>query len=398
MLSCAAVFKSLLSKRNRAVVLGACALLCLSASGETQSPESRSDHQDHLRSVREEIVRLSGELEILDGQAKGILGELERLGGELRLREAELREASLRLKEITRDLDGRSREIERLSEAHERRHSYLSFRVREMYKRGPVSGLRRLVDGKELDGYLESLRYAAYLSERDVVILEQYRADTDRLSAERSVLEEKKQEVAATRAEAQKTRRSLARSRSRRARLLERVRMDQRQREEALGELEAASRSLSLLVEEVEGDAPEPAMDVRKFRGVLNWPVKGKVSAGFGNVVHPRFKTTVPHPGLDIEADEGDDFGSVFEGRVVYASWLHGYGLTVIVDHGNDMLSIYAHASVLMVGEGESVFQGQTIGKVWETGSLRGPYLYLEVRDQGAPVDPTTWLKRRGGP
>jgi septal ring factor EnvC (AmiA/AmiB activator) len=137
------------------------------------------------------------------------------------------------------------------------------------------------------------------------------------------------------------------------------------------------------------------ALDVHTFRGLLDWPAEGPVSARFGTVVHPRFKTEVPHPGLDIDAPEGRAFRSVFDGRIAYAAPLTGYGLTVVVEHGNGVVSIYAHASVLVVAAGESVTRGQELGRVGDSGSLRGPYLYFELRDGGRPADPMTWLRRR---
>ena len=134
---------------------------------------------------------------------------------------------------------------------------------------------------------------------------------------------------------------------------------------------------------------------MHKFKGLLERPGRGRVIAGFGTVVHPRFHTEVPHPGWDIEAPFGSDISSVFDGQVVFADWMRGYGLTAIVDHGGGVLSIYAHASVLLVQSGETVSAGETLGKVGDTGSLRGPFLYFELRIDGRPVDPQSWLRGR---
>jgi septal ring factor EnvC (AmiA/AmiB activator) len=112
-------------------------------------------------------------------------------------------------------------------------------------------------------------------------------------------------------------------------------------------------------------------------------------------MVHPRFKTTVPHPGWDIEAPEGSPFRSVFDGRVAYAAPLHGYGLTVVVDHGQGVASVYAHAAALVVAAGENVARGQELGRVGDSGSLRGTYLYFELREGGKPSDPGRWLRPR---
>jgi septal ring factor EnvC (AmiA/AmiB activator) len=103
----------------------------------------------------------------------------------------------------------------------------------------------------------------------------------------------------------------------------------------------------------------------------------------------------VPHPGLDIDAEFGTIIRTIFDGQVVFASWMRGYGLTAIVDHGGGLLSVYAHASVLMIEPGEKLMRGQRIGAIGDTGSLRGPYLYFEIRENGTPTDPGGWLRPR---
>ena len=85
---------------------------------------------------------------------------------------------------------------------------------------------------------------------------------------------------------------------------------------------------------------------------------------------------------------------AVFDGTVVFSDWMRGYGLTAIVDHGDGVLTIYAHASVLLVQSGDRVVRGEVLGKVGDTGSLRGSFLYFEMRIDGKPTDPTPWLRR----
>ncbi|HKQ60142.1 MAG TPA: peptidoglycan DD-metalloendopeptidase family protein, partial [Candidatus Polarisedimenticolaceae bacterium] len=167
-------------------------------------------------------------------------------------------------------------------------------------------------------------------------------------------------------------------------------------RQDAIGELSAAAAGLGRLVGTLPAAPSAPALDVHKFRGLLDWPAPGRVSAGFGPMVHPRFKTRLPHPGLDIDGAPGAAIRSVFDGRVVYSAWLRGYGLTAIVDHGGGVVSVYAHASALLVESGESVLRGQPLGAIGETGSLRGPYLYFELRVDGQPTDPAAWLRPHG--
>jgi septal ring factor EnvC (AmiA/AmiB activator) len=87
---------------------------------------------------------------------------------------------------------------------------------------------------------------------------------------------------------------------------------------------------------------------------------------------------------------------AVLPGQVVYAGWFKGYGNLIIVDHGNELFTLYAHVSEIDVKEADEVRQGQRIGVVGDTGSLAGPRLYFEVRYRGRPQDPEEWLRQSG--
>lgn len=346
-----------------------------------------------LRGDRE---RLEAQLRELERKERGVLEEIERQDAELKLREATLAEASERVLLASAEIDAVSRDLAELERAQQERRGYLSFRLREMYKRGPGASLRRLLGGSETETFLAGLRYATYLSERDRQTLASYREDGARLEEKRATLLREHEALAAGEDEAREAQRALGESRAQRSRYLNGIRKDRQKTEQALHELEAVSKDLGGVVGRipVPPAVPEPR-DAAKLRGTLEWPVPGKVTAGFGRMVHPQFKTVVPHPGLDIEAAPGTDIRAVLGGKVAYSAWLRGYGLTAILDHGAGLLSVYAHAAALLAEQGEEVEGGQVIGKVGDTGSLRGPYLYFELRQDGKPIDPAPWLRRR---
>jgi septal ring factor EnvC (AmiA/AmiB activator) len=264
-----------------------------------------------------------------------------------------------------------------------------------MYKRGPAGLLARVISPLEIGSGLDGFRYAAYLSQRDAEQLAAWRSASRFLASEREHLTIERARLASQQAEVSRKEGDLLNGRAARASLLARIRGDKQQHEKAFGELEDAARSLGHLVDSFEEAPSHVALDVRKFRGLLDWPAEGAVSASFGTVVHPKFKTQVPHPGLDIDATEGAPFRAIFDGRVAFAAPLNGYGLTVVVDHGHGVVSVYAHAGVLLVESGQDVLRGQDMGRVGDSGSLRGAYLYFEMRDGGRPIDPSAWLRRR---
>jgi septal ring factor EnvC (AmiA/AmiB activator) len=137
-----------------------------------------------------------------------------------------------------------------------------------------------------------------------------------------------------------------------------------------------------------------PGVGFGMLRGRLPWPTDGKIVAGYGAQVHPRFGTRTFRSGVDIEAAQGTEVGAVYAGHVIYTGWFKGYGNLIILDHGNDYFTLYAHVAEILVREGDDVRQGQRIGTVGDTGSLAGPRLYFEVRYQGRPQDPEQWLRQ----
>jgi murein hydrolase activator len=358
-------------------------------------PAEGDSRGDRVRAMQEELLRLRAEMETLGEREKGVLGEVARLGALLRLRDREAQEAALRLEGVRAGLLEREERVSALKTAQAERERLLRSRLREIYKGGTDLEMRRLLGGPSAEAYLEGLRFASYLNDRDARLLESWRVDEGRLRSEAEALAAEERSLERVRQETEKARAELARSSAERSRLLESIRSDRAKHQEAIEDLEGAARELGRLVDTLGGSARAPALDVRKFRGLLDWPAEGRVSADFGDAVHPRFRTVVPHPGLDIDAPDGASFRSVFDGRVAFASWLHGYGLTAVVEHGNGVVSIYAHASTLLAGAGEEVARGQVLGQVGDTGSLRGPYLYFELRRDGKPVDPGSWLRRK---
>lgn len=126
---------------------------------------------------------------------------------------------------------------------------------------------------------------------------------------------------------------------------------------------------------------------------VLLRPVIGRVSSLFGRRKHPRSNSWHFHTGVDIVAPRGTPIASSQTGKVSYAGWRRGYGLVVVVDHGNDLQTAYAHCSKIAVKVGQSVNGGQRIGYVGNTGVTTGSHLHFEVRRKGSVQNPFRFLR-----
>ena len=148
---------------------------------------------------------------------------------------------------------------------------------------------------------------------------------------------------------------------------------------ERAGKIESTPRKPTVVA-----SAPAPQV------GGLGWPLSGALLAGYGGTM-PDGRSS---EGLLIAASAGSPVKAVADGQVVYAEWMTGYGLLLIVDHGNGYMSLYAHNDALLKDVGDAVKRGDTVSTVGTSGGNGRAALYFELRRNGAPVNPGTWLRR----
>ncbi|HVP62509.1 MAG TPA: peptidoglycan DD-metalloendopeptidase family protein [Myxococcaceae bacterium] len=153
-----------------------------------------------------------------------------------------------------------------------------------------------------------------------------------------------------------------------------------------LGRSRAQLQALAAVLEE-----PEPT-GFGALRGKLPLPAPGHVEVAFGRLVHPKFNTVTVQKGLDIRAVPGAPARALAPATVAWTGWLGGYGNLVVLDQGDGYHTIYAHLAEVLRPVGTHVFPGEVVGTVGDTGSLKGAYLYFEVRRRGLAVDPMPWV------
>jgi murein DD-endopeptidase MepM/ murein hydrolase activator NlpD len=155
------------------------------------------------------------------------------------------------------------------------------------------------------------------------------------------------------------------------------------------------------LVEGIQARYPTRGADVADILGAGRsgwmWPLPadapGRLTSEFGDRADPLHGAKARHHGLDVAAAEGTAVLAMAAGRVVHAGVLPGYGNVVDLDHGNGIVTRYAHQATLSVRVGDRLGAGDRLGEVGSTGRSTGPHLHVEVRVDGTPVDPLRWLR-----
>jgi septal ring factor EnvC (AmiA/AmiB activator) len=341
-----------------------------------------------LEAIRGEIAELQARLDRLRDAEAGLAGELERTDVELELQERRLEEA-----EAARDLAaaavaGRAEQVAGLEVRLETVRRELSRTLLALYRLGRQGYLRLLLSLRPGPRLLGALRQLRYLARRDAGALERYREARVRLAFERDELEGQRRALEGWVAHEASRRRALADARRRQSALLARAALETRDLADRAGMLQDKERKLAALVDLLYGRSGEvlEGQPIQEFRGALDWPARGAVRLGFGPRLDRRYRTQVPHNGLDIAAARGAEVRSIYPGKVLFAAPFQGYGPTIVVHHPGRVFSLYAGLGELRAQAGDVVSLGAVLGLAAET-------LYFEIRAENRPEDPLLWLR-----
>ncbi|MEM9172496.1 MAG: peptidoglycan DD-metalloendopeptidase family protein [Pseudomonadota bacterium] len=187
----------------------------------------------------------------------------------------------------------------------------------------------------------------------------------------------------------------LRKGRSQRQQLLQKIDRELVDQEALLAELNQREQDLANIIAELSNiladypvNAEAPLSDLR---GKLTWPVAGDMVTRFGQ----RRRGDVSSKAVVLATDAGADVRSIYHGRIVFADWLPGMGLLLIIDHGDSMLSLYGYNESLLKAVGDWVTPGEVIATVGNTGGQREPALYFEMRRGTRALNPSTWFRNR---
>jgi septal ring factor EnvC (AmiA/AmiB activator) len=163
---------------------------------------------------------------------------------------------------------------------------------------------------------------------------------------------------------------------------------------QAANELDHKVKSLTTKLNVTTYDKYNSRLPFSAHKGLLIKPVNGKITNLFGAFKNSKYNITNFRSGIDIQADIGEPVRCVFKGKVLFSSWFKGYGNMIIIDHGTNYYTVYAHLEETFKSKGDLVETGEVIATAGDTGSMTGSKLYFEVRHHGKPVNPLLWLKK----
>ena len=359
---------------------------------------AQSDQQEtreKLEQLRVEIKDISREISTEKSRKNSLQGQLREaevglgvLQKDIAANERELHKSRLHLAEL------KARQLE-LIKSREQQQALVARELRAAYQMGHQGQLKILLNQENPNTLARAIAYYRYFFQARNKHIEIYReilAELDELepgiakaTAElekrgETLKKQRKELIHATR-NREIAVKNLVASITQKGGKLKQMAQDQLRLEQLLEAIEQAVVDLKM---------PQNYRAFSEAKGTMPWPISGRASHRFGNA---RNAGKMRWLGVTIPAKEGTNIAAIHHGRVVYSDWLRGSGLLIIIDHGDDYMSLYAHNQSLLRDVGEWVSAGTVIGTVGNTGGQNKTGLYFEVRYQGKPTNPAAWCR-----
>ena len=378
-------------KRLSAVILLCIGCVCSYAEDQI-IVQADTEAMQRLVVQKDNLLNL---LSVIDKQYGDTAAVLKKLQAQI-----EQKRNSLDL--IRQDISNCQRDVDKLRKE-------LIEQIRVAYAFGQKDKLKLLLNQQDLAVSGRMMHYFNYFNKDRLKKLADLDAAFERLDkldkqreAEAAILEKdlesKKSEQLA-----------LLEAKKKRSNIIDKMGSDYSSPEQQLSELQESENSLRHLVSSLPGAEKEGSLignkavttttekqsefvknvDFSSLKGKLSWPVTGQLSHKFGSA-----RTVVTWDGVLIDANEGVEVKAVTRGTVVFAEWLRGYGLMIILDHGQGYKTLYAFNQSLYKKTGDSVEAGEVIASVGQSGGRSKAGLYFGIRSKGVPVDPLEWCRR----
>ncbi|MGE5328150.1 MAG: murein hydrolase activator EnvC family protein [Deltaproteobacteria bacterium] len=375
-------------KKNGIIVLVAIAVLAgaLPSWGESvkdlnaqlkKNSKSINTKMKQLNGVKKEKKEISHEIEVLDRQIDSARMSIEDL--------------KKQISDYNQNIEEKEAQINQAEEKMKNLEQMLKARIVALYKNGESTYLEMILDADSFSDFFARYHFVKSILEQDKELLESTAETREIIQQAKTAIEKQKKSREAAKESKVTVKRNLDTFRGNRSSYLRQLSEKQKNLEVTIDEELKESDRLKEKIKRIQKGSKKVYSG-----GVFHWPIDGSssVKSYFGMRMHPILKKKKMHTGVDIWASSGTDIVAVSDGTVIMADWFGGYGKTVIIDHGSGKSTLYAHTSKILVSEGAEVKAGKKIAEVGSTGLSTGPHLHFEVRENGTPVNPLTYISK----
>jgi len=371
----------------------------LSVATWAQSPNTLDQTSEQIKALRAEISVIQARLASQESERDTLqdaLREAEVKIGEL---DRELGALNQERRALKQELTALDAEGEQLRDAQRQRANTIDVSIQELWVLQQGGGFRVWLGDQNPEDVARNLAYFQTLIEAQQQTIAEYELGLEAVEQNRSRIAQAQTALREQATAAAATKATLTDQRATRQSTLTLISQRVQDDQQRLSALERDQARLNALLDELEALAaasspvvtpPEAQLPFADTQGALSMPMAGKLTNRYG----ARRNADIRWRGWLITADEGEPVRAVHGGDIIYADWLRGQGLLIVIDHGEGWLSLYAQNHSLLRGVGDRVSAGDIIAKAGASGGSETSGLYFEIRHRGEPVDPSEWIRR----
>lgn len=374
------------------VILGMCLLGAALAAGQSDVSQT----QDKLDKLRARMQEVQTRLEHERGKRSEAEKRIEALDREVADVAAKLHDNGQQQAAVRKDLerlDRRARDLRKRLAEQKERVAHLAYST---YVMGRQSRLKLFLNQQDPAVINRMLGYHDYIVAARASTIDQIKDWTAEAATLSRQQEASQSDLEALEIQYRSEQNALEKRREERKTALAAIKSRISSSQDELSRLKENESQLERVLEELKKYLAEQKSRrvvegaFRSMKGKLQLPVSAPIDAHFGD----RRSTGVRWDGIMLRPPDGAKVRAIFDGRVVYADWLRGFGLLLIIDHGDGFMSLYSHNDSLYKQVGDWVGAGEVIATVGTSGGLDEPGLYFEIRHNGEPQNPLSWCRR----
>ena len=352
--------------------------------------------QARLDDLKRSITSLEKKLIASDKEKDSIQSELKKVEIEASQINRNLRQLRKKITGVENKLTGLSQQETELQNDIALQSGAIVDQISAAYKLGNQEPIKLLLNQEDPQKIARVFKYYGYFLQARTEKIQRYMADVNKLSEVIEDINRQKLELTKSRAALETGQEKLRGRVAKRSGTLSALQASLRTDKKKLGSLQKERGKLEEILSAVEEAVtdmklPKNYQPFVSRKGKLKWPLKGRVAHSYGS---PR-SGELRWEGWLISAKAGAAVNAVHNGRVVFSNYLRGFGLLIILDHGDGYMTLYAHNQELLKDTGDWVQSSETLARAGDTGGLSKPALYFEIRKQGKPADPKSWLGKR---
>ncbi|MCL4410345.1 MAG: peptidoglycan DD-metalloendopeptidase family protein [Gammaproteobacteria bacterium] len=378
------------------------ALLCLLATAsvwgtsasfanDPRAEQARAEQQ--LAALQREIQQQRRAIERRQERLSRTERELRDLETKVQQASQTLRQTELRVAQVEGHILELENEQERLQGEVTTQANLLADQIESAYRNGDEGFLKMLLNQQSPAKFERMLTYYEFLNDARLAELEKLHALETQLEQVKADVEQQRQTLARTFEQQRQQRETLAKQRQEQQQLVARLQREQQSDEANLAAMLRNEKELNDLLAALQQILAQQGIQLdglAKLRGQLNWPVTGTLRHSFGQQRSGQVRWRGVVMNTELEAP----VRAIADGRVIYSDWLRGFGMVVVIDHGEHYMSLYGYNQALLKNVGEPVRAGEVIALAGQSGGQREASLYFEIRHQGNPINPAPYMRR----